>query len=99
MVSVHPETLQPSKYPLWTFKSARLRIAFLLMFCWFCAMALRVNLSMAVVCMVNSTAYENANPAKSEYANLTLNEGSKCGVEYGEKSDGGYRVREIKTLL
>uniref|UniRef100_A0A914E1B5 Uncharacterized protein n=1 Tax=Acrobeloides nanus TaxID=290746 RepID=A0A914E1B5_9BILA len=43
--------------PFWSLKSMRFYIAFLLMFVIFCSVIMRDNLGIAMVCMVNSTAY------------------------------------------
>uniref|UniRef100_A0A914NYM3 Major facilitator superfamily (MFS) profile domain-containing protein n=1 Tax=Panagrolaimus davidi TaxID=227884 RepID=A0A914NYM3_9BILA len=56
-----------TKVPIFALKSTRLRIALLLMLGLFCATSMRVNLGMAVVCMVNQTAFERP----SEFSNLT----------------------------
>ncbi|MFH4980803.1 hypothetical protein AB6A40_007512 [Gnathostoma spinigerum] len=42
---------------LWNLRSLRLYIGILLMLGFFCSMSMKANLGMAIVCMVNATAY------------------------------------------
>lgn len=67
-----PPTLPPpkSKVPIFSLNSTRLRIALLLMIGLFCGTSMRVNLSMAVVCMVNTTAFEK--PHAYTLSNLSI---------------------------
>lgn len=51
--------------PLWSIYSYRLLIALLLMFSSFCSSSMRINLGIAIVCMVNSTAFlQNVNQSE-----------------------------------
>ncbi|WKY08299.1 hypothetical protein Q1695_007650 [Nippostrongylus brasiliensis] len=55
--SVDAKTEKVPYYPLFSPKSTRLLICFMLATGLYATVSMRVNLSMAVVCMVNSTAY------------------------------------------
>ncbi|KAH7729194.1 Protein C02C2.4 [Aphelenchoides avenae] len=45
------------RMPLYHFKSMRLYVSFIMMFAIYCMMTMRSNLGIAMVCMVNATAY------------------------------------------
>lgn len=95
----------PDYVPLWSFSSTRFWIgnivqkvysivlAFILMFMVFCAINLRTNIGIAIVCMVNSTAYtskayDNGSTIIVESRNPEcVNKNNQEGVE-----DLGYHV-------
>ncbi|KAK0403114.1 hypothetical protein QR680_016723 [Steinernema hermaphroditum] len=52
--------------PLFALRSIRLRITLLLAFAKMCALAMRANLGMTIVCMVNSTTVESARDSSEE---------------------------------
>ncbi|KAK0401565.1 hypothetical protein QR680_015854 [Steinernema hermaphroditum] len=53
----------PTRPPLFSFRSIRLRIALLLMYGMFCNLSLRSNLGVTMVCMVNSTVTSKPKPS------------------------------------
>uniref|UniRef100_A0A914E0C6 Inorganic phosphate cotransporter n=1 Tax=Acrobeloides nanus TaxID=290746 RepID=A0A914E0C6_9BILA len=60
----------PEYVPLWSFSSTRLYIALILMFVVLCALNMRTNIGMAMVCMVNSTAYTTKNFQNESFSTL-----------------------------
>lgn len=87
--------------PKYSFKSWRFLMSLLIMFGIFTRTAMRVNMSIAVVCMVNSSY--TSNPGKfdgskgfnlseiEEYNNLTSSENSKCSLSNSDVSSAsGY---------
>lgn len=76
--------------PLWSVHSYRLLVALLLMFSFFCAISMRIDLGMGVVCMVNSTAFLNNDSAvlmrsKSEHSACRVANVAELLVEEGYK--------------
>lgn len=96
----------PSKYSL---KSTRFCIALLMMFGFFARTAMRVNMSMAIVCMVNTT-YSDSSLSITElkhYQNVTdMSSESKChkltleeAVESGYNGDLPWDQKKIALLF
>lgn len=78
------ESKPPSKYGL---KSIRFYMALLMMFAIFARCSMRVDMTMAVVCMINNTYFDRGKVLIPENLNIT----SKCGVLTPEKvEESGY---------
>ncbi|EFO23525.1 hypothetical protein LOAG_04960 [Loa loa] len=77
--------------PLWSLHSYRLLIAFLLMSASFCSNSMRINLGMAIVCMINSTAFlPNANSTASNLLRKVDKEFLTCSDTNNAKLLKGY---------
>eukprot|EP00105_Crassostrea_gigas_P039163 XP_019923311.1 PREDICTED: sialin [Crassostrea gigas] len=78
--SANENTIDPKSVPWWT--SSRLGLAVLGFFGFINIYALRVNLSVAIVCMVNATAVRLNSNSESDSVNSTnsINVPSSCGL-------------------
>lgn len=96
--SIGPSTEKPANF----MRSYRMFVVFLLSFLLFCTTSLRMNLGMAMVCMVNSTAFtkpvvhrETLSMATNVSA-IGLNDNDECvrsyDDDYAESHSLGYQV-------
>ncbi|VDO20633.1 unnamed protein product [Haemonchus placei] len=79
-------------YPLFSLKSTRLRISLMLATGLFVTVSMRLDLSMAIVCMVNSTAFASHHAENESILNITT-KSSKCrplNYDYDSAIQAGY---------
>ncbi|ETN69057.1 hypothetical protein NECAME_01167 [Necator americanus] len=87
------KTAKLPHFPLFSPRSVRLWIGMLLTTGLYATVSMRVNLSMAVVCMVNSTAFSTESPANSTSEPTAS---PKCGAintDIKTAAHAGYTVR------
>uniref|UniRef100_A0A7E4V343 MFS domain-containing protein n=1 Tax=Panagrellus redivivus TaxID=6233 RepID=A0A7E4V343_PANRE len=111
MSSPLPSKMVPTpskcKPPIFTINSIRLHIGVLLMLGLFCATSMRVNMSMAVVCMVNETAYERERPSTwinssevlSDYHRTCATSVEDANVSNGHAGTLLWTPKQISLLL
>ena len=83
----------PKPPPKFSFRSTRLYIAILLMYGIFAATTLRIDMSMGIVCMVNSSYSVKSTPVTTLIVenSTTLEEYGKCGrIDPEQESASGY---------
>ncbi|KAF8381629.1 hypothetical protein PRIPAC_70771 [Pristionchus pacificus] len=70
--------------PIWSWRSTRLKVALVLMLAIYSSVSMRSSLSMSIICMVNSTVYEDSQFAiLSNISSLSLD---GCPLRNEEKS-------------
>ncbi|GMT31968.1 hypothetical protein PFISCL1PPCAC_23265 [Pristionchus fissidentatus] len=80
----------PSPPPLFSMKSQRLRIVLMMMFGLYAIVSMRVNLGMAIVCMVNTTAFPRSIPANFTQLQESNEENPRCERRAEEMASHGY---------
>ncbi|TKR58721.1 hypothetical protein L596_030131 [Steinernema carpocapsae] len=83
-----------TKVPLYSFNSVRLRICLLAMMGFFCTVSMRTNLGMAMVCMVNTTAFVEPKQEveKNLFGNASFEKEGVCSKSYSAQAmaNSGY---------
>uniref|UniRef100_A0A7E4V2V5 MFS domain-containing protein n=1 Tax=Panagrellus redivivus TaxID=6233 RepID=A0A7E4V2V5_PANRE len=95
-----PPISSKCKTPIFAINSIRLHIGVLLMLGLFCATSMRVNMSMAVVCMVNETAYERERPSIWVNGSEVLSDyHPSCAASVADSGDSAVASGYAGTLL
>ncbi|KAK5964694.1 hypothetical protein GCK32_022118 [Trichostrongylus colubriformis] len=89
------KTAKVPRYPLFSTKSTRLRICMMLTTGLFVTVSMRLDLSMAIVCMVNSTAFTSHHSTSDSLPNTTTAPPRCYSLNYDQQSavQAGYTVR------
>ncbi|KAK0405200.1 hypothetical protein QR680_017850 [Steinernema hermaphroditum] len=88
----HANLVMPPRPPLYSFRSLRFITAILLFLALFCNSSMRTNLGMAMVCMVNNTAFAARAPTvtSSNLSQIALHD--TCAIsDEGEGAESGYK--------
>uniref|UniRef100_A0A914CRG5 Major facilitator superfamily (MFS) profile domain-containing protein n=1 Tax=Acrobeloides nanus TaxID=290746 RepID=A0A914CRG5_9BILA len=83
--------------PFWSFKSTRFWLAMMLMFLVFVAVNMRTNIGIAMVCMVNSTAYTSHKSVNISSSIAPRNPECQKPVSPDEVEDLGYHGTYLWT--